>query len=86
MSTAFDPPADIAAALVRVADMLAAAEAALASGAEIPLDDLENCVDALCRDSARVDDATRAATRTALEGLLARIGALETAIAAKAAP
>lgn len=81
-----DPSDGLATALARVADQLATAEAALAAGAEIPLDDLESCVDALCRDSIAADDATRGAARKALEGLLARIGALETAIAAKAAP
>jgi hypothetical protein len=76
----------LAAALAHVEARLSAAEAALAAGGELPLDDLEGCVDALCRESARVDDATRAAARTTLEGLLARITALETAIVAKAAP
>jgi hypothetical protein len=84
--TAGLPVVDFVAALARVESMLVAAEATVAAGGEVPIDDLERCVDALCRDSARVDDAARAAARGALERLLARITALEGAVTTKPAP
>ena len=84
--TASLPATDFLAALARVDSMLAAAETTIAVGGEIPIADLERCVEALCRDSARVDDAARAAAREKLESLLARITALESAILADPAP
>lgn len=86
MTTAPEMPTGIAAALELVEARLAAAESALAAEQEIPLDDLETCVDVLCRASAGVDDAARAAARATLESLLVRLDALEAAIAGKAAP
>jgi hypothetical protein len=80
------PAADFVAALARVESMLVAAEATVAAGGEVPIDDLERCVDALCHDSARVDDAARAAARMTLERLLSLITALEGAVLAKPAP